>query len=118
MKYLGPSMQHLRSARLRFDLKGLVQIHHIIPLEHKNHPFLKKIEYSADSNYNLILMPTHLGKVIMNLREERLIHDGGHMKYNKFILDSLNKIETREEFFELFTYLHHILRYSNDIPWD
>lgn len=44
--YVGASMHELRKTRQRFDLNDLVQIHHIIPLQHRHHPFLQEISYS------------------------------------------------------------------------
>lgn len=63
-------------------------------------------------------MPTHLGKLILNLRESRANHEGGHMQYNNFIREELNQMESREQFYDFFVDLHSRLRgKGNELPW-
>lgn len=74
-------MQRLRSARVRFGLCGLVDIHHIVPRQFANRvPF--DMMHSAD---NLILMPNRKGLSALKLRSVRIVHDGGHEAYNKHV---------------------------------
>ena len=73
----------LRVARTRFKLKGLVQIHHVIPRQFSNHPALEN--FNVDAENNLIFMPTVRGAQQMHLRPDRLIHDGGHSQYNRYV---------------------------------
>lgn len=75
--------------KYRYNLRGLVQVHHIIPLEWKTHKNL--FDYDIDKGYNLILMPTKEGKKILNTN--RRIHDGGHLEYNKYIYQLLESGE-------------------------
>jgi hypothetical protein len=80
-------MERLRAIRARFNLRGKVQIHHIIPKQYAK--YLWDIGISENAPENLILMPTKDGMKTMNLREDRIIHDGGHIAYNKFVGDLL-----------------------------
>lgn len=78
------------TTRNRFHLKGLVQVHHIYPQQFRNHPVLENFDMHGDEN--LIMIPTKLGKEQLHLNSGRLIHDGGHDKYNRYIGSYLDKI--------------------------
>lgn len=45
-----------------------------------------------DGKDNLIFMVTKSGKQHMRVRESRLIHDGGHLAYNRYVGDALRAI--------------------------
>lgn len=117
MRSLGK--QGLRRARIRFGLCGLVQIHHVIPLEHAMHPVVQHLGFDIDSAQNLILMPTREGAETLRLRPGRLIHDGGHMHYNTWVETLLSEnVSNHHEFHEVLSYLHSELRRSDArIPW-
>ena len=112
----------LRNAKIRFGLMSLVQIHHIIPLEHKNHHVLQHCQFDINDDFNLLLMPTMKGSRMLNINEKRLIHDGGHMQYNRFVktkLDEIAVIENKHyELGQLCSYLKDNLRRNDDdMPW-
>lgn len=76
-------MDSLKCVRNRFHLTNKVQIHHIIPKQHKK--FLRNIGHHEDDPENLVFMPTKYGMRTMNLRPDRIVHDGGHDSYNKYV---------------------------------
>src|SRR5210317_1708854 len=72
--------------------KGLVEDHHIIPKQFKKHPVVVKAKYDINASKNLIMLPTRLGKFVLRVREDRLIHAGKHTGYNTYVgkmLDSM-----------------------------
>jgi|TARA_B000000475_G_C15990183_1_gene444734 hypothetical protein len=98
--------------------KGLVEDHHIIPKQFKKHPIVVKAGYDIDAGSNLIMLPTRLGKFILHVREDRLIHEGIHTGYNKYIESMLNSIKTTGEFIEFTMFLKNSCRHRpQDIPW-
>ena len=80
---LAATPTRLHIARKRFNLHGLVQIHHIYPREFQHHPVLS--HYDVDDISNLVWMPTHKGKRVLYTRSDRLVHDGGHLSYNRYV---------------------------------
>ena len=98
----------------RLGLIKLVQDHHVIPQQFKHHPLIK---HQIHHPKNLIMMPTSLGIKNLRLRENRLIHWGPHSKYNDFVGNELNLLNTPEELDELLKYLKWELRFRNVIPW-
>tara|TARA_B100001741_G_C16546237_1_gene596876 strand:- start:2010 stop:2372 length:363 start_codon:yes stop_codon:yes gene_type:complete len=76
-----------RKYKKRFRLDGIVQVHHIIPKQHKSHPTLKFAKYDVDDPKNLMFLPIHTS----SLNTNRLLHDGGHIKYNAYVLSELKK---------------------------
>jgi len=68
----GITKQHFKNTRVKFELQGQVQIHHIIPRQFRNHPVLK--EFDIEDGQNFLFMPTELGK--QRLNTIRLTHDG------------------------------------------
>ena len=108
----------LRNARVRFGLVGLVQIHHIIPLQHRHHPALTKVNFDIDAARNIMFMPTFAGVRALQLRSGRLVHDGGHAAYNSWVGTLLSDVSTDRDVDDLLRYLHTELRKSDaDIPW-
>lgn len=74
-------MHRLRTIRTRFNLGGLVDIHHIVPRQHAR-------RIPADmlhAETNVMLMPTRAGAARMRLRPARLVHHGGHVAYNAHV---------------------------------
>ena len=84
----GITKQHFKNTRLKFDLQGIVHIHHIIPRQFRNHPVLRG--FDIEDGQNFIFMPTELGK--QQLNTIRLTHDKGHNHYNKFVGHHIEKI--------------------------
>jgi len=68
-------------------LIGLVQIHHIIPQCLSQHRQLSGVDIHCAEN--VMFMPTAAGAEKLRLRQGRLIHDGGHLAYNAFVLELL-----------------------------
>ena len=116
--------------RKRFkDLEGLrflVQDHHCIPYQYRNHKLLMQTNFNINCSRNILMMPTRLGIKELNLHPNTLIHDGGHPAYNKFIGKNLEKIYREEDTidekqYKLWLFIHFLkdnLKYNNDIiPW-
>ena len=103
----------------------LVQDHHIIPKEFKDHSLIKSINYVINSSNNLIIMPTPNGIIKLCLTNDLQTHYKGHTKYNAFIKKNLNIIDKyyfpddKKYYFWLFhKYLKKKCKYvDNDIPW-
>lgn len=109
-----------RTFKVRHGLfkKGLTQDHHVIPREFRNHPIVKKANYNVNESKNIIIMPTRLGKQMMKLREDRLIHENGHPQYNKFVEKYLDCINDVDEFLKFVDFLKVSCRYRpQDILW-
>ena len=75
MRYRSVSRDFFKS---RWNIKGLVEDHHVIPKQFRAHPTIEKYKYDMNCSTNIILLPTKHGKHVMNLRENRLVHDGNH----------------------------------------
>lgn len=116
----GITKQHFKDARCKYQLNGMVQIHHIIPRQFRNHPLLNELD--IDGGYNLIFMPTKKGKTNMHTR--RLPHDGGHSVYNRFVgrqleatFHSTSKEHYQEEVIDRIINLRKNLTKNSTIPW-
>ena len=67
-------------------------MHHILPRQFRFHPALNgMVDLEADAN--LVLMPTRRGKAVLNIRPDRLVHEGGHNEYNKFVKRYLDAVQ-------------------------
>ena len=95
--------------KYRYGLQEYVHIHHIIPLEWRSGANLKG--YDVDSGYNLMFMPNKMG--ISKINTDRRNHEGGHMKYNKYINERLE----HECPFEISREVRHKLMNNVVIPW-
>lgn len=116
----GITKQHFKNTRVKFDLQGMVQIHHIIPRQFRNHPVLNG--FDVEDGQNFIFMPTELGK--QRLNTIRLTHTGGHSKYNKFVGHYIENIYRNkpmscreEEIIQFVLSLRKNLTIHSDIPW-
>ena len=72
---------------------GLVNDHHVIPKQFKNHPLVRNLDYDINGNFNLIIMPTPLGVKKLGLHPTTISHTV-HPRYNirvKEFLDSINE---------------------------
>ena len=99
-----------REIKNRYGIRGLVEDHHIIPKEFKNHPVILKFKYNMSNPTNILMLPNEKGL--------RILHTGGHIKYNKYVKTKLDEIENYGELEELVKYLKYItLCDSNNIPW-
>ncbi len=108
-------------------LVGLVDDHHVIPQSLKNHELLKLTNFNIDQNYNLCIMPNSMKTIeLLNLKENTLIHIGGHLKYNTYVKKQLNIINKYKSYdqkcYKLWLFLHYLrknLKFNEDnIPWN
>lgn len=120
--FSGFTKNKFKNYKKRFSLNNLVEIHHIIPRQHKNHPVLLNTKYNLEDGYNLMFLPTEKGKFKLKLYLRRPIHQNGHYKYNIFIKDYLdylyiNNNYSQIDIINLNRYLRKNLR-SLNIPWN
>jgi hypothetical protein len=108
-------------------IRYLVQDHHCIPRQFRNHKLLREIDFDVNCSRNILIMPTRLGIKELNLDPNCLVHEGGHPKYNKYVGSQLEKIKNEyetidEQRYQIWLFLHYLkdnLRYNNDIiPWE
>jgi len=78
-----------QNAIKKYNLKGYVQNHHIIPRQWHNHPKVVCANFSIDGSDNLMLMPTQFGKDF--IKTKRMVHSGGHPQYNYYVKKLLDK---------------------------
>ena len=81
-----------RNYKDKMKYTGYVQDHHCIPKQWKEHPLLKDLDYDINSSKNLIIMPNNKGIEKLNLHPNTLVHDGGHVPFNKYIKHELDYI--------------------------
>lgn len=113
-------------------LRGLVENHHIIPKQWRDHSALKRIDFDVNSSYNIIVMPNSKYKYKYESKPGLLVHAYGHKKYNKYVkveLDELDRMyvcdddgdddEFKYNFWLFYTYLKSSLNNNSvDIPWN
>ena len=117
MRY-GSSARKMFKVRWGLHGRGLVEDHHIIPTQFKKHPTVVKANYDIHASKNLIMLPTHLGKFVLRVREDRLIHAGKHTGYNTYVEKMLDSIKTVDQFTEFTKFLRTSCRHRpQDIPW-
>jgi hypothetical protein len=117
MRY-GSSARKMFKVRWGLHGRGLVEDHHIIPTQFKKHPTVVKANYDIHASKNLIMLPTHLGKFVLRVREDRLIHAGKHTGYNTYVGKILDSIKTVDQFTEFTEFLRMACRHRpQDIPW-
>tara|TARA_X000000950_G_scaffold281418_1_gene377974 strand:- start:33 stop:464 length:432 start_codon:yes stop_codon:yes gene_type:complete len=105
-----------KNIKKRFKINGLVEDHHIIPKQWKNHPTIIKYKYAIYKNDNLMMLPNTKG--IKNLNTTKLLHSGGHTPYNYYVKSKLDNITNEKELFELIKFLKKNLRGNpNYIAW-
>ena len=105
-------MQRMREIRSRYGLDGVVQIHHIIPREHRSHPQLRW--FGIDSCVNLMFLPS-TSKLAIETR--RKVHNGGHAQYNKYVLSRLNGPELMDPVDLAFELRHRLRQDDPLLPW-
>lgn len=108
----GFSQEALRSTRRRRGLP--VEIHHIIPRQHADHPTLRAFAYDTEAGYNLVFLPT---KQAAALGTARPVHTGGHPEYNQFVRNCLDCCDTHILFVYVLFLLHKGCRGRFGIPW-
>ena len=101
-----------RKTKNRYNLCGKVQIHHIIPLQHKNHPEIQ--DYDINGKYNLIFLPTQSNIFVT----KKIVHEGGHSKYNNYVLERLDTLNSTESVYVLSQELRYRIRIGDEtLPW-
>lgn len=104
--------------KVRWNLKGIVEDHHVIPKQFKHHPVIRRHNYDMNASSNIVMMPTRYGKQVLNVREDRLVHVGPHPKYNHFVQRMLDSIQNGDELEYLVSFLKQSCRYNpTQIPW-
>jgi len=98
---------------------GLTQDHHVIPREFRTHKVILEHDFDMNCSSNIVLMPTPIGKMLMNVRADRLTHGCGHKKYNMYVLSVLNCIKTKEELLMFRDHLKRSIRHEpHNTPWN
>jgi hypothetical protein len=103
----------------RWQLKDIVEDHHVIPRHLQHHKVLRELAFDIHASKNLVMMPTRLGlHVWESLRRDRLVHGGGHKAYNVFVKETLDLIDSPDEFWNFHDFLKRNCRDNTDkIPW-
>ena len=83
--FSGTPKNHFKKLRIRKELSGLIDIHHIVPKEFKRHPTIRFSKYNIEDGYNLMFLPTSKGKKILNTHNDRPDHSAGHASYNIYV---------------------------------
>ena len=105
--------------KTRWKLRGgVIEDHHVIPKQWKNHAVVKKFGYDIDGSANIIMMPTKVGLDVLNVRRNRMTHNGCHVKYNRYVGTLLDTIKTKDDLLYLRDFLKGVCRFNHDIiPW-
>ena len=112
--------------KLHAGLQNLVQDHHCIPYQYRNHKLLRQLGVDVNCSRNIIIMPNKRGISELNLHPNILVHDGGHNAYNKYIGKQLNIILQEEtidmkkyKFWLLLSFLKDNLQFNREnVPWE
>ena len=81
---------HRGLIKQKYNIKGYVQDHHIIPRQ-----FRSRVSLDLDNSNNIIILPTSYGKLFLDTK--RPVHENGHPKYNKYVETLLDKNYTELE---------------------
>ena len=108
-----------RNFKVRWGINGKrVNDHHIIPNQWRNHVVVKKANYDVHASYNLMLMPTRQGMNELSVNSDRLIHELGHSKYNKYVKFMLD-VMSEDDIWIFRDFLKKNCRVNEDnIPWN
>lgn len=108
----------LRNARARFDMKGKLEIHHVVPRQFKQHDTLRRYRYDVEKPYNTILLASRRDG--LRLKSDRNEHAGGHAAYNRWVGDMLSDPVIADSF-SLFCLMicacHAGSRGTKRVPW-
>jgi len=113
---------NFKKTKNKFNLHDLVEIHHIIPRQLKNHPTIVLSNYDIENGYNLMFLPSNKGKELLKLHDDRPIHTGGHIAYNYYLKGRLDTMLDQKKIDKIDLYnlnkeLRQELRHRKDIPW-
>ena len=99
-----------------FGLHPYVQTHHVIPKQWAKHRVLNQYKYNVHASYNLMLMPNKAGEIHLNT--VRIEHSSGHIPYNRYVKQRLDKVYSYKDFDELVRHLKYNMKGNPDnIPW-
>ena len=112
----------MRRTRRRWGLCALLQIHHVIPRQWETHAVIARANFDIEQRDNLLFMPTTYAWHVARLRDGRLLHDGGHPRYNKYVKERLDALQSStsqdHDLRDLVVELRHRLRATHsDLPW-
>jgi hypothetical protein len=118
MRY-GSVARKMFKVRWGLHNKGLVEDHHVIPKQHAKHLTVKRFDYDVNASSNIVMLPTRYGKEVLQVREDRLVHAGKHERYNAYVGDMLDIIQTKDDLDVFVDFLKVGCRYRpQDIPWN
>tara|TARA_A100001011_G_C14197915_1_gene794370 strand:- start:240 stop:731 length:492 start_codon:yes stop_codon:yes gene_type:complete len=113
-----------REFKNEMGIRFLVQDHHCIPYQFRNHKLLKQTKFNVNCARNIVMMPNRNGLEQLNLDPNTLVHDGGHPQYNSFVGKELQKIYNEPTIdmkrYKLWLFLHYLkdnLKYKGNLPW-
>lgn len=98
----------------KFGLNGLVEDHHVIPQQWKNHPSITHLNFNIHSSQNIMMLPNHYYKPLSN--SSRPSHSGGHPLYNWYVKQRLKDIQNISQLYLLIYELKQDIR-QNSILW-
>mgnify|MGYP001172324281 CR=1 FL=1 len=78
-------------------MKNMVDNHHIIPKQFKNHPLIRSLDVDVGCSKNILFMRNRYSKEYFN--DDSYIYHESHNKYNKFVdheLQIMSSIEDKE----------------------
>lgn len=96
--FFGIPKTRFQHAKHRHNISGLVQIHHIVPRQFRNHPIVVSCafyNFHIDDGCNLMLLPNKRGRE--RLSTARPCHDGGHVAYNRFVGKRLSEMQRQRK---------------------
>ena len=113
------SRRALKDYRDRFDLRGLVETHHVVPRCCARHPAIRAHGFDVEGPGNFALLPSAKGRQRLRLRPERVVHTGSHMRYNAYVWRRLDAtVHSEAAFVATVAELHHRVRHDPDVPWN
>jgi hypothetical protein len=91
----------------------------VIPKQHAKHLTVKRFDYDVNASSNIVMLPTRYGKEVLHVREDRLVHAGKHERYNAYVGDMLDIIQSKDDLDVFVDFLKVGCRYRpQDIPWN
>ena len=124
--FLSYGSKERKNLKKQLGYNGLVQDHHCIPKEFKNHKLIRILNYDINSSDNLYIMPNNLGIKKLNIHPKTLVHDGGHLNYNIYVKTQLDWIYYTNSYIDWYIYnfwllrdhLKKNMRFNQDkLPW-
>ena len=76
---------HRKNYKELMKINNLVEDHHIIPKQWKDHELLTKVDFDINHSKNIYIMPKKKCKEVFYITNDTLIHQGGHYAYNMYV---------------------------------